>query len=336
MHGRAWNIGRGTSRRGVCLVLAALLGVLGVLAPVGVSAQNTANYMEQGGDVWVVDGELRLHGVSLGIAKGNSRYVQNTTGCSDAASAGKSWSAPWCTVAYALTQVADYDVIRVAGTINEAVTIPYARSHVRLIGGGPTPRAARWKYTTGGAPLITCNGDAAVIANIFFEPPADAAAIKLARNVGQTTAKCNNALVVGVEIWTGKYGVELSGAPHNVQILGSRIRNLRAAGATAIYVSSTADDYPRRVLVRDVLFSGNVNDIVGPFVDSMFMENAHLSAAAGASTTTKIDLRNGSNNMVTRGTLGGTYSNAGGYYAGPNDEWTGNVISTGLTSGNPS
>ena len=41
---------------------------------------NTKNYHEQGGDVWVVDGTLRLHGFNIASVKGDSYYVDSNTG----------------------------------------------------------------------------------------------------------------------------------------------------------------------------------------------------------------------------------------------------------------
>lgn len=334
------------NRRWTLSLIGALLGLvlfgLPVAGPAPAFAQNTLNYAEQGGATWVVDGELLIQGASAGARIGKTYKVDsNASACSNSYN-GKSWTAglnnsgPWCTVAYALTQVADYDTILVKGNISEAVTAPVGTDYIKILGASGVPRAVKWTSPTAGSPMITCNGQGLEVAGFKFEATTTGSAVKLVRNTDQTVANCDSARIHDNEFWTGKTGIELSGAPHNVRIWANYFQNMRVTGGAGIYVSSQAVDVPRRAVIANNYFSGNITHLLGAFADTLITGNHLLSAAAGNSTTTKIDLRNGFNNFVSDNFLGGTYSNAGGYYAGTSDEWIGNLVAGGLTTANPS
>lgn len=95
---------------------------------------NSKNYREQGGDVWVVDGTLRLHGFNIASVKGNSFYVDSATG-SDTAD-GLTWATALATVDAAIGKCTanNGDVIFVAPGHAETYTTTGAKVTADIAG----------------------------------------------------------------------------------------------------------------------------------------------------------------------------------------------------------
>ena len=282
--------------------------------------------------------QLSIGGARIPALRGNHFFVDYDLG--NNGFSGKSWDKAWATITYALANVSDWDTLWVVGRgSEETLTIPVGLDHFTLRGASVGQRSWHLENNAGAVTdaNIRCRAQAFTLMDVFIEPPAGGAAVVLVRDASEAVAKANYATLVNVNIWTGKYGVDLQGAPHGFTMVGGSIRNLRADGATAIKVSSQSVTFPYRAHLKRVVFKGNVNHIVGGFADSVF-EELILSAKASSNndTTTKLDLRNGSSNDVFECQLGGTYSEAGGYYAsGAEDNWIGNFGSAGVTTGNP-
>lgn len=282
--------------------------------------------------------QFSIGGARIPAHKGNHFFVDYDLG--NNGYSGKSWDKAWLSVTYALTQVSDWDTIWVAGRgSEEAITVARGLDHLSLIGASGTQRAWHLENNTGVATdvVLTVKAKFFYLANVLIEPQSSGTGVKLVRAAAVADGEADYATLENVHVWTGKYGVDLNGAPHGFQMLGGSIKNLRASGAVGLYVSSQAQDYPRRAWVYKTKFKGNVNHVVGGFADSLF-EEVKLSAkgVGDNDTTTMLDLRNGSSNDVFGCQLGGTYSEVGGYYAsGSEDNWIGNFGSAGVTTGNP-
>lgn len=270
----------------------------------------------------------------LYMGKGYHYFVDSVSG--NNSYGGRSWRTAMSTLTYALTVVSAHDVIHLSGSFNEAVIVPYALNDLTIIGGDFNSRTARIKYGSGGSPCITVRAERVNLLNLFIEPPSNSSGIAVERTGGSTTYYANNTVIKNCEFWTGKYGVDFGReGSHNVLIENCQFRNMRATGATAI--AASVNGQPIRARIKNCLFRGNVNHIVVGLVDSEIVDCQVMDASSQSqSTTLKIDLRNGSDNFVNGCRLGGTYSNAGGYYAsGVTDDWTGNFIAGGLTTANP-
>ena len=270
----------------------------------------------------------------LYMGKGYHYFVDSVSGSNSYG--GRSWRTALSTLTYALTVVAAHDVIHLSGSFNEAVTVPYALNDLTIIGGDYNRRTARLKYGTGGSPVITVRAERVSLLNLFMEAPSDSSAIAVERSGGSTTYYANNTLIKNIEFWTGKMGVDFGReGSHNVSIEDCVFRNMRAASAKAI--GATVNGSPVRATIKRCTFRGNINHVVVALIDSDIIDCHFMDASSQSqSTTDKINLTNGSDNQIVGNQLSGTYSNAGGYTAGSNDNWVGNFIAGGVTTANPS
>ena len=276
---------------------------------------------------------LRVAGSSIPSYRGTSHYVRSTGGSNS--NNGKSWDKAFLTLQYALTKVNDYDTIWLVGRFDTlSASIPAGLDFLSIIGGGYGSNVAHLENNGEGAPVLTVNAKGFYAENLYIEAPSDSAGLKFSRTAGDINA--DHATLVNVRFWTGKYGVELSGAPHNFHWHGGEVRNMRASGAVGLYVSSAAQDDAKKALVENVIFQGNVTHVQGAFTDSVFRRCSFSHAASGNNDTTlQLDLSAGNSNLVTENQLAGTYDIAGGYRAGTDDNWNGNYGSSGITSGVP-
>jgi hypothetical protein len=137
--------------------------------------------------------------------------------------------------------------------------------------------------------------------------------------------------------WAGLYGINLVGAPYNVNISNNEFNEIRSAGgagtAYAIATTDASEANAYQCGIYNNLFTENENHI-GSFNNdrsfncSFFQGNVFYEGELVPSTL-QLDLRGGSrgNNVVTGNTFCGDYSNAGGYYAnaGSPGMWGGNI-----------
>ena len=127
------------------------------------------------------------------------------------------------------------------------------------------------------------------------------------------------------------YGIDFYGG-HNVfsKIFDNEFTGIYNAGGTAQAIGCTASpvDQPSNADVAGNHFLDNDKHIgmngARGFKSSRIHHNVFVEAGVSKTATELIDLTGGASNHVYKNSFGGTYSNAGGYTAGANDDWAGN------------
>lgn len=126
-----------------------------------------------------------------------------------------------------------------------------------------------------------------------------------------------------------------NGAPLTV------IRNNHFNGCVgaAIQCSNSGTDQPRFWEIDRNHFVDNGSHIdMNPrgFKESWIHDNVFLQVGANRTASVQIDNRGGSACMIGPGNaLSDTYDNAGGYYAGSDEDWYGNACQDGFSAANP-
>ena len=223
-------------------------------------------------------------------------------------------------------------IVVAPGTYNEDVTVTRgtAPDYCTIMGGGNGKYPVIWGPADGDCLAISAYGWR--VEGIHFQPGDSGAGVNLTRPAG--------AGAEGTVIWecffnggwgTGLYGVELNGAPANVSILNCRFAEFDAASpCITVTATGTADPYQTHILGCTFQESAEyITSVAGGWNASIIKYNTFAAATPDlAATTTYINLGNGSlgYNVVTQNTLGGLYTNAGGYTAeaGGLDNWNGN------------
>lgn len=240
-------------------------------------------------------------------------------------------------------------IVVAPGTYDENIVIDANDpDYCTILGGGNGRYPVILAPTTGDA--ITCDAYGWRFEGLHFQPADGAAGIKLTRVSG---SGAEGTVIEGCFFnggWDGTgFGVELNGAPANVSIIGCRFAEFAATGACiTVTDTSTADPYQTHIIgctfqecdeyiAREV--AGGWNQTL--ICQCVFADATHNAAFPGGADGTDmfIDLRGGSvgYNVVCDNTLGGTYSNVGGYYAGTGDAWHGNRanLAGGITQNVP-
>ena len=274
---------------------------------------------------------------------GKVLYVDGNRGNANNDGSGPDY--PLLTMAAAFAKLASGDTIMFRGNITENLTAPAGIFDVTIIGASNRPRhadahtgnngysGAVWKPSSSSTPNLIVQQQGWTLINILFDAPATAAAVQLLRDAGAGDAErdASHALIYGCRFASGQNGVEFKGGPNFVQIrecvfhdLTTAIVNTVGAGVGTNYVTVIADND----------FHTNTNHIICPLNGSSIKDNIF-----GKFTTTAINLSGfAGSSTVSRNSLSGTYSNAGGYTAsGAGDEWGGNYnsIAGGVTAADP-
>ena len=153
----------------------------------------------------------------------------------------------------------------------------------------------------------------------------NAAGVDLSHNI---ISGWGAAATIGIDI-TG------NGAPH------ARVYDNHFSGnvGSAIICSSSATDQPRfwKLYGNEFVDNGNhINMNPRGFKESYIHDNAFIKVGANRTATVQIDNRGGSNTIIGPGNaLSDSYNNSGGYYAGTNEDWLGNLNIAGITTANP-
>lgn len=261
---------------------------------------------------------------------------------------GLSPARPLRTMAAAFNVAGSGDIIHFNGNITEQLSTPAGVFDVTIVGEGNQPRhsdahtnnngysSATWKYPSSGGsastPLLIVQQQGWKLANTIFDGPASAAAVQVFRDggAGDSERDGSHIHVVGCKFVAGQNHIEFKGGPSQVVI-----ENNLFFGATGDSITDTVgagigtDNYFRIVGNH---FHNNESHIDAPLNYASIVGNIF-----GKKTTTGIDLTGGSENVVTMNSLYGTYSIAGGYTAGTNDEWGGNFnsLAGGVTAADP-
>ncbi|MHC4715615.1 MAG: hypothetical protein ACYS5V_01480 [Planctomycetota bacterium] len=136
------------------------------------------------------------------------------------------------------------------------------------------------------------------------------------------------AATVGIDV-TG------NGAP----LTQVRRNHFNGMVGAAIECSASPTDQPRFWLIEDNVFVDNGSHIdMNPrgFKESWIRNNCFMQVGANRTATVQLDNRGGSACAIGPGNfLSDTYDNAGGYFAGADEDWYGNASEDGYTTANP-
>jgi hypothetical protein len=263
---------------------------------------------------------------------------------------GRSPDSALKTMAQVFTVIRSGDVIYTRGKIAEQLSTPVGVFDVTIIGAANRPRHAdnhtesdgkrgstgsTWvapSSPTAATPLLTVKQQGWKLANILFDGPSDAAAVQLFRDGGADDAErdASHAQITGCKFVAGQNHIEFKGGLSQVVLDNNDF--FGATGASLLNTTGAGIGTNNFYIIQGNRFNSNASHIVMPTNYATISGNRF-----GKFTTAGIDLRSGSENVVTENSLYGTYSNVGGYFAGTNDEWGGNmnVISGGWTAADP-
>lgn len=298
------------------------------------------------------------HGVSsygvplLGGPSAYGRYwfVDAKTGGDG--NSGKTRDRPFATMSRAFEMIDSGDVIFVRGKVREQLTTPAGVFDVTIIGAANRPRhaddhseasspgrgssAATWvspASATASTPLLKVQQQGWRVVNMLFGAgPASTASILLFRDGGSGDDERDAS---HFQIQHCRFSAPVIGIQDSGGCAFVRVEDCHFHGATDTAINNVTGAGIGTLLGWEVLrnkFHDNAN--------GYDVANAGATIAGntfGKFTTKSIDLTGGSDNMVWGNALYGTYSIAGGYTAGTNDEWGGNFnsLSGGVTAADP-
>lgn len=260
---------------------------------------------------------------------------------------GKTPRNAFTTMDAAFDSLGNGDIIYFVGNVDEELTTPAQIFDVTIVGCGNQPRhadatpaggdkaAATWKSPsspTAATPLLIVQQQGWKLMNILFDGPSDAAAVQVFRDGGAGNAERDGSHIhiVGCKFVAGQNHIELKGGLSQCVIEKNLLFGATAASLLETVGAGIGTNNYHRILGNH-FHNNDIHIDVGTNYASI------TGNMFGKFTTRSVDLRTGSENIVTMNYLYGTYSNAGGYYAGTNDEWGGNanVISGGWTAADP-
>jgi len=235
-------------------------------------------------------------------------------------------------------------VVASEATIAETVTIPAtAPTHCMILGAGSSAHQPTWTAATAAGTALTVLQTGWTIEGFTFETGAAGTAIYLSGtgSIGAYKTTIRNCRFDG--LYGGLYGIDFAGAPHRVTVQNCEFLEYRRTDNTAyaMIVTDSSDSNPYQCNIIGNRFRDCENYIgslgsarawnISLFQGNVFMEGL---GAGLIPVVLYLDLRGGSRgyNIVTGNFMGGTYTNAGGYWANaatPNVNWAGNIASVG-------
>lgn len=283
---------------------------------------------------------------------GNRWFVDAKVGDDD--NSGRSSEAPFLTMAAAFAVVDSGDVIYVRGKVREHCTTPAGVFDVSIIGAANRPRhaddhsesstpgrgssSATWTTPaspTAATPLLIVQQQGWRLEGILFDGPSDAAAVQIFRDGGAGDAERDGShcWIRNCKFVAGQNHIEFKGGLSQCLIEGNFF-----LGATADSIIETVGAGIGTNNYHEFLYNHWHNNAGGLDValnQGTIAWNTFGKHTAGDGSS--IDLQGGNDNMVYGNSLYGTYSIAGGYRAGTNDEWGGNFnsLAGGVTASDP-
>lgn len=242
----------------------------------------------------------------------------------------------------AMAESLEGSVIVVANqaAITESVIVnPTAPISCTILGAGSSAHQPVWAAATAPGTALTMRQEGWAIEGFTFEVTAAGTAIQLVEVPLPDAYIAYKSTIRNCRfdgLWGGLYGVDFSGAPHRVLIEGCEFLEFNQGdnSAFAIMVTDSTHTNPLECHIRNNVFWENDNHIgslggIRGFNVSTFTGNIFHEGELNP-TTVKLDLRGGSrgNNIVTGNFFGGTYTQAGGYYAhaaATDQGWIGNT-----------
>lgn len=250
------------------------------------------------------------------------------------ANSGRSWRAPVLTMAKVFSSgfLASFDTVVCLGTCTEAnLTTPSGIEGVTILGGGKH-RSNGFLWKPNSYPALTLNEQGWMLGN--FKAEADPGGEFILANQTSGTINGSNFVIDNIEVNGGGIFVRLVGAPDRWKMLRVYAHDM---ADHVIKCSNVSHSPALGAEIAHCQFMNNSNHVLAPLSDSLVHHNDFHAAGFSKTATVKLDLRGGGNNKVTDNFVGGTFSNAGGYYAGTsaNDEWCNNRNNGGFREGRP-
>jgi hypothetical protein len=271
---------------------------------------------------------------------GANFYVDDVNG--SATGTGLSWATAFSTISLAMTAAAalgastvrrgGVDIFVAPGSYTEDIITPLNTEcpFGSLIGINPvgqlrTTGAAWIISSTTSNPALTIRARGWVIDGLEFDANTTSGCILLDGTTSD--ANCNqtqitNCHFAGLQSGTTDFGIEANTAATLSVVKGCMFQGF---GGEAI----TATDFPLQWEIADNYFD-NCQKYIAPqstkgFQQAWIHDNSFNQIGGTFTATVKIDTRGGAQNHIgPNNFLGGTYDNAGGYYASGTDYWRGN------------
>lgn len=292
-------------------------------------------------------GDLSFH------PKARHWFVDGNLG-SNSRNHGEDEDHPFLTMAHALSLTRKHpilsgDVIHAWGNITEQISTPAGIFDVTVL--GPTIRTRHadthtgnngyssltWKppsSETATTPLLKVQQQGWTFVNILFDAPSDDTAIQLFANAssGSDERDGSHASFINCKFANGVNGIEDVDGAHHVLVRNCEFNAL----TSAIITLSTGVRVPSYWLIEDCQFVNNTNHVRISSNYGVIRGNAFIKHTTTSLKTTEVSSQ-GDYNSIYGNSLGGTYSIAGGYAGGSNDEWGGNFnsLTGGVTAGDP-
>lgn len=275
-------------------------------------------------------------------------YVDVTNG-SDS-NDGLSWAGAKATIGAAMTLAAALGtrgrarIFVAPGGYEEDIVTPLNTEcpFGQLIGVNPTSRSFGAAYlfaSTAATPTLTIRARGWQFDGFEIGAVANGGCVWLdgstaSSNPGGTELR--NCIISG---WgaAATYGIDVTGNGAPLSIL----HNIHFNGmvGAAIKCTESGTDQPRFWDVGHCTFVDNGDHIaMNPrgMKESVVHDCNFIKVGANRTATVQIDNRGGSNSIIgSNNRLSDSYNNAGGYYAGTNEDWVGNWNIAGVTGANP-
>lgn len=267
----------------------------------------------------------KLDSLGVQVNSGSVWYADSSV---SASKAGTTWDTAFKTITEAVAAASAGDTIYLKGTFTEAVTVSTAG--LTFIGAGPTPNDNVWMESAADDDLVTLSAGHCRFYNIRFRVPTTGGR-------GIVMSGADYTRVIGC-YFQGRGGSEAAisedGSNDNCVIEENvfMYNNTDTDGHGIYGHTYTADVVGSGWIIRNNTFHSNTNHIVMRARQSQIYGNLFQEKGLGndgniLTTTSKLVL-SGTNsqwNSVTKNIMQGDYSNTGGYTAGTNDNWFGNM-----------
>lgn len=274
------------------------------------------------------------------IGPGNVWYV-DANGGSDSL-AGNSWATAMHTMREAFTRIESNDTIFFVGQVKEELVAPLGVSNVRIIGAATLPRygnegsfghpqndkASAWRppaTPTAATPLLILRQQGWVLANILFDCPVDAAAVKLWRAEDAVHPDPSHATIQNCRFTDGLNGIEDVGGCAGLLIQNNYFQRLAGQG---IKVASTGIAVPLENNILNNVFEDCDGGIVGSYTQAVISGNLFIDGPThdwtqGVINTIKLSAQGSSNFVINNYTfdVAADIDPAHGYTGSATDIW---------------
>jgi hypothetical protein len=201
------------------------------------SEASPTDFTTENGDGIVKVDQLIVSGSSYPFKKGTTWHVDALNGSNT--NSGKTWTAPFLTMAKAFSVLESGDTILFVGKVREQLTTPVQVFDVTVIGAGNRPRhadaaptpvggssASTWTTPATGAttaPLVKVLQQGWRFINILFAGPSDHACINLYRDngSGDDERDASHAEIIDCRFASGQDGILDTGGCYGVLLRGN-------------------------------------------------------------------------------------------------------------------